>query len=162
MFKVNQCLKPFYSDCSARSEWTVLGTFVFLFISWGKVCFVPQKHEIERSIFSHMSWSPAAIIKPSSPAASKTSSEEQIRWVHLVTNSKTCTKYFVFRTPSILIDCHFGFNMKYLTVVIEMQLNEKCRQNQKNKREDYGKNIQASHQSFQELKIYLWEHTMIF
>lgn len=38
-------------------------------------------------------------------------------------------KNFVFRTPSIFIACHFGFNMKYLTVVIEMPLNEKYRQN---------------------------------
>ena len=38
-------------------------------------------------------------------------------------------KNFVFRTPSIFIACYFGFNMKYITVVIEMPLNGKCRQN---------------------------------
>ena len=38
-------------------------------------------------------------------------------------------KNFVFRPPSIFIACHFSFTMKYITAVIEIPLNEKCRQN---------------------------------
>ena len=70
---------------------------------------------------------PSSYYKTQFPA-SKTFNEEQIRWVPLITKLKSCMKNFVSRTPSIFIDCHFGFNMKYLTVVIEKPLNEKCRQ----------------------------------